>query len=95
MKTAEDFKQQAKEKSINSWHIRDCSMCDYPLLYVFSPDKEEVAFDSGCDCNRGGPNYQMRTWDSIAEHYNMQTHPDVIKEMNIFWGFDIKEPSIQ
>lgn len=92
MRTAQEFKQQAKERNITKWHIRECSICGYPLAYFFSPDFEEVAFDSGCDCTSGGPNYQRRSWESVAEIYNMQTQPDVIKKMDAFWGFEINEP---
>lgn len=61
-------------------------MCDYPLKYIFSLDKEQVSFDAGCDCVTYS-NIQPRSWGDLAEHYNMQTSEEYIAEMDEFWGF--------
>lgn len=86
MKLAEDFKTQAKIHNITYWHLRNCSMCDYELGYYFRDD-ERVEYDNGCGCT-GGSSFSQRTWQDIADHYNMQTHPEYIKKMNAFWKFE-------
>ncbi len=86
MKTGDDFRKAAEEKNISKWNIHDCSICGYLCGFVFSGDHQHVAYDSGCDCT-GREHYQHRIWESVAQHYNLQSHPEVIKEMNKFWGF--------
>lgn len=83
MKEAKEFKEQATKNNIKEWRIHDCSICGYPCGYIFEEDR--VLYDSGCDCSYGGES--LRDWDDVAEHYNMQTNEDVIKKMNLFWGF--------
>ncbi len=83
-RSAEDFKKQAKEKGITRWVIHHCSMCDYPCGYLFNGDK--VEYDAGCGCVTYR-DVQSRTWDNVAEHYNMQKNEKVIAQMDKFWGF--------
>ena len=85
-KTAEDFKKQAKIKGIKRWGIHNCSMCGYRCGYIFSNDGENVDYDSGCNCVTYH-NIEPRDWDNVASQYNMQEHPEVIKEMDEYWGF--------
>lgn len=61
-------------------------MCNYACGYVFSPDYEQVGYDSGCDCTR---RYIINpsSYEDIASHYNMQKNDDYIKKMDEFWGF--------
>lgn len=84
MKTAEDFRGAAKEKGIDFGMMRRCGLCGYLCGFYFRG--EDVYYDSGCDCT-GSNRWQMRTWDHVAEHYNMQKGEKYIKEMNQFWGF--------
>jgi hypothetical protein len=86
MKQAQDFKQQALKHEIQSWPIRNCSFCHYQCGYFFSPDLENVVYDTGCDCSWGGE--QPRDWEDVAEHYNLQEDSDVIKGMDEFWKFN-------
>lgn len=92
MKTADDFKKQVKEKVITKWLMHDCSICGYHCGYYFKGD--EVKYDIGCNCGSRQP-LDPRTWENVAEHYNMQTDKDVIKEMDKFWEFrkEIKKES--
>ncbi len=83
MKTVNDFKRQVKAKNITRWLIHDCSMCGYHCGYYFDGDK--VEYDNGCGCSMQPRS--PRTWDSVAEHYNMQTNKKGIKKMDEFWGF--------
>ena len=84
MKRASDFEKAQKENAISRWPIHDCAICGYHCGYVFRG--ENVFYDSGCSCgNFNG--FQPRDFESVADHYNMQDSPRVIKEMNEFWGF--------
>ena len=84
MKVAEDFKKAAKERNISFWLIHNCSLCGYPCGYHFRDN--EVYYDSGCDCTDSST-WSDRTWDDVADHYNMQKNEKYIKEMDQFWGF--------
>lgn len=86
MKTAEDFKGQAEKHGIERWDLRDCSICHYPLAYIFM--NSDVFFDSGCYCTGSVPNLHRRAWQDIADHYNMQTSETYIKTMDDFWKFE-------
>lgn len=83
MKTVDDFKKAAKDKNITRWNINDCSICGYKCGFNISGD--EVSYDPGCNCVWGGS--ESRTWQDLADDYNMQTDKKFIKEMNEFWGF--------
>lgn len=88
VRTANEFKQAAIAKNIQSWPIRDCSLCGYMLKYIFSDDKEQVAFDTGCDCTSYPNVYHFSSYEDVAQHYNCQTSKEYIKEMDDFWGFN-------
>lgn len=90
MKNVEDFKRQVKAKNITYWHIHDCSLCGYGCGYHFIND--EVYYDNGCYCTNG-KNLNPRSWEDLAESYNMQTNEGYIKKMDDFFGFD-NEPKL-
>lgn len=85
-KTPQQFKEQAQNLKILDWGLHNCSICDYPCGFLFN-DNMEVYYDKGCNCTIGGPNIFPRTWEDVAQHYNMQTAPIVINKMNEYWGF--------
>lgn len=87
-KTGLDFKNAAKRIKPGKFFVRACSMCNYPCGFVFSPDHEEVGFDSGCDCT-GTETIRIRTWDDIANIYNdfFIGSEDKVKA-DEFWGFN-------
>lgn len=87
-KAPEEFQEQAKKLGLERWIVRRCSMCDYPLAFIFSPDYARVDFDSGCDCTRMGYVMQNSSWDAVAENYNIQNHPTVIERFNQAWQFE-------
>jgi len=90
LRTAEEFREQAKARNIKRWPIHDCSMCGYECGYLFN-EAGEVAYDSGCDCVLSlGDRISPREWENVAEHYNMQSSENYIKEMDEFWGFVTK-----
>jgi len=60
-------------------------VCDCPLSYIFNGDS--VFYNSGCGCC-SADDHQSRSWKDVADHYNMQTHPDVIKKYDEFWRFN-------
>lgn len=85
-RTVDEFQRAARERGITEWP-RDpdgCSGCGYPVGYRF--DRGEVYFDVGCRCTHG-PKWEPRSWQDVADHYNMQGHPDWIARMDAFWGF--------
>lgn len=87
MKTAKDFEDVIKNRGpqFQQWNIHDCSICGYPCGYVF--ENGHVRYDSSCDCVKYGSSIKYRTYQEIADHYNMEDHVDCIKEMNKYWGF--------
>ena len=85
MKTADDFKQQAKLHNIIRWNVHDCSICGYRCGYIIEGD--QVYYDSGCDCVTYS-DIKQRNFDDIAGLYNMQKNPDIIERFNEFWHFD-------
>ena len=82
---AEEFKEQAKLLGITHWDSHECHFCKYMTKYIFSGGL--VLFDQGCDCLKQHNDYVVRSWDDIADYYNMQTSPDVIEKFDKFWGF--------
>lgn len=84
-KTAEDFKKAIEEKGIKKWTISKCSLCDYPLSFIFEEGK--VFYDVGCYCTNMRGGVESRDWEELVRHYNMQKHPEFKKAMNEFWGF--------
>lgn len=85
MKSPEEFKIQADKLNIENWPTRACSICGYPMEYVFIGGN--VFYDSGCDCT-SRMCLEPRTWHDIAYRYNSQQDAEVIKEFDRFWGFD-------
>ena len=85
MKTAKDFADAAKKKKLTEWTFRSCSICHYPLKYLFQPNG--VFFDQRCDCTGRGPNLQPSSFGHLADLYNMQDSPVYIKELNTLFGF--------
>jgi hypothetical protein len=86
MKTAEDFKKSALENNIHHWPIHNCSLCRYECGYMFNFRDCEVVYDHGCDCV-SMHRKSVRSWDNVAEYYNMQQNPETIKKMNEYWRF--------
>lgn len=87
MKTAEDFENAAIKHEHLTWFISKCSICNVPIGYIIYPyDAQPVRFDGSCDCSSLWGE-QPSSYDKIADHYNLQTSPDVIQEYNKFWGF--------
>ena len=85
-KTGEDFQRQVKEHDIRSWTLRHCSMCDAPLEFIF--DGDDVFYDSNCDCVTYRTMPAPRTYEDIADIYNMNISvKEWIKEIDEFFGF--------
>lgn len=82
--TGDLLRQQAIKYDVTHWIIHSCSLCGVPVGYFFESDKSGVWFDGSCNCSSVfGP--QVRSWDEIAGHFNLQRHPDVIKKYQEFW----------
>jgi len=88
MKDAEQLKELAKAKGIRKWFIRPCSICEYPLGYVFSLDYETVGYDTGCNCTTYNYVVNRSSWEELAHDFNRAEHPETIKQRNECWGID-------
>ena len=83
MRNPEEFKQQAKEKNITFWPSHECAICG---VEVGTEIKDgQASYRSSCGCAHS-PNHS-HGWEHVAERYNMQEHPEVIANMDKFWGF--------
>lgn len=87
MRTPEEFKKQAELKGITYWPSHDCSICGESVGTEI--ENGEASYRSACRC-AWSPNHSQG-WEHVAEKYNTQTHPDVIREMDDFWGFNVSE----
>jgi len=86
----QEFRDAALRQGISWWWVGACSMCNVPIGYVIRAgvrDGREVAFSSDCGCVSDGT-LDPRTWDDVADHYNLQRDPQVIAEYDRFWGFE-------
>jgi len=87
MRDVSEFIEKAKTRETFKWKIHHCSICNYHCGFLFFNHSDyDVLYDAGCHC--AWTFYFPRSWDAVAEHYNFQTDPEVIKIMDEFWGFD-------
>jgi hypothetical protein len=84
-RTPAEFAAAAQDREITWWPIRDCSLCGTPIGYECSGYR--VAFVSSCGCSSFN-GWNSRSWDDLAQHYNMQTNDSVIARYAEFWGFE-------
>lgn len=84
MRTPEEFKRQAELKGISYWPAHDCSICGVSVGTEI--ENGQASYRSACGCS-WSPNHSYG-WEFVAERYNMQSNPDVIKRMDEFWGFE-------
>jgi peptide methionine sulfoxide reductase MsrB len=78
------FRERAEKYGIKRWEIRSCDHCGASLGFVF--ERGHVSWDGACDCaNFFG--LRPSTWERVAQVYNDQDDPKVIKEMDKFWHF--------
>lgn len=84
-RSAQEFAEAVKSLGISEWIVNECSICGYDLKFLFRGDK--VFYDSGCYCVAGGPDIQPRTYEGVAHHYNIQTNPKLIANMDAVFGF--------
>lgn len=67
--TAQEVEEAVKKSGITRLHIRNCSMCNYPLAYLF--EQGDVGFDAGCDCVTYH-NIRLSSYQAVADHVNIQ-----------------------
>lgn len=68
--TAQEVEEAVKKSGITRLHIRDCSICSYPLEYLFA-ENGAVGFDAGCDCVNYR-NVRLSSYQAVADHVNIQ-----------------------
>lgn len=77
--SADDVRKAVDEMHIRQWALRRCSMCNFPLRYIFAP--QGVFFDSNCDCTSYYTNPQARSLEDVAECFNIQSSDEVRQRM--------------
>lgn len=77
--TAEDVETAVKEHQIKVWKLRECGFCGWPLCYFFQDGK--VFFDPNCNCVNYQTPLQERTYESVAECFNIQSKPEIADRM--------------
>lgn len=99
-KTVDELKQQAKDKNITHYPVRECSICGYTLEYLIRND--QVYYDSGCDCVSHSAGPQLRSWEDLAECYNRnqpENNPDIkpafLIELDKTWQFGYEQEKIK
>ena len=86
-RTGKDFQLRAKERHIKRWNIGRCGICEYDIGYDFLIDGN-VIYDNDCYCTYYGEYpINISSWDKIAQRYNSQTDPDIIRKMKKFWAW--------
>ena len=74
--TGKQLKEIAYIRRITSWTCDHCSVCDYPIKYVFQGSYPEVIFDPGCTCTievAKLDRYDHSSWDEVAALINKIT----------------------
>ena len=69
--TPDEVKDAVERLNITWWPIRKCSMCYQPIGYSFNSNGE-VFFNPGCGCVTYSSPPEPRTWEDVANQFNMQ-----------------------
>ena len=85
MRSAQEFEQAVGDRKLGGLHLRDCSLCGYPIAYYFG--SEGVSLDTGCDCVNYGPVIRPSSWQAVADHYNAQKNAEYIAKLDSWFGF--------
>ena len=88
-RTAQEFAEAIKNLGVTELAIRDCSICRYPLKYLFVGN--DVFYDAGCWCVMDGPRIDPRSHQDLADFYNNQTSQSVIENLDKTFGFTALE----
>lgn len=82
--TVDEVKAIVTEHKTKFIPVHNCSFCGYECGYVIPYTVEDgIWYDSGCTCSRRGPApYKPSTWESIANHYNMQNSIGRVRVMS-------------
>ena len=82
----EHFKEAVKRLGISRWNVWNCSMCGYECGFVFRND-DSVFYDPGCGCVTHNVPLEPRTWEDVANFYNIQKNENIIAKMDALWRF--------
>lgn len=82
--TGEQVKEAMTAAGIERVVVRDCSMCGYPLAYIRVGD--QIGYDPGCHCTRGGHGVELRSWFDVARLINMQTKAEWRNKLRTDFG---------
>ena len=69
--TGEEVQAAVAKAGITRVYVRDCSICNYKMHYIFHDG--QPYYDAGCDCSSMGPSDPtQRSWQDIARLINIQ-----------------------
>jgi len=84
-KTAEDFKNKAKEMNIGLWPLSTCLLCNSTTGFVFIEDRVYYHLHDKDSCTLSTDTEV--SFQAIADFYNYQRKQKTVHNMNEFWGF--------
>ena len=70
--TIKQIKDAITAHNLWRWTFHHCSMCGYPVSYLFNEGPDPV-FDGGCDCVRYPSPGRLATWNEVEDLFNRQT----------------------
>jgi len=88
--TAEELKESAVTKGIESIPVRECSICNSPLCFVVR--NTDLYFSSACACSDYRTNPSPREWGDAAAFINSQTSDQVKQKIAALFGVEIGVP---
>lgn len=68
--TGQDVQLAVRAAGLTRIHLRECSICGYKMDYLIIDDQPYL--DTSCYCTRHLHEPEHRTWQSIADHINIQ-----------------------
>ncbi len=77
--TGEQVRKAMIKAGIAKFHLRDCSICKFPLFYV--REGNILLYDNDCNCTTNWRRPLFRPWDTASELINMQTNKKSKKRM--------------
>jgi hypothetical protein len=83
--TVQELQESCRAKDI--WYVNhhECGCCGEWTRYLIDA---QVLYDSSCGCSSSRPT--PRSWDEVAEFVNMQSRPEIKKEIALRFGIELE-----